>query len=1281
MADLGCISDVDLRAFVLGTLPDRLSQAVCRHLEGCATCEAAVQELDHLTDPLVRGIQQACRPEAKGTTDTAVHRGLSTENGLQSAEPVAQEISWPRALAGYTVEKELGRGGMGVVYQARQTCPARVVALKVLLVAAHADAERRARFFAEADAIARLQHPGIVQVYEVGRHDGLPFLALEYVAGGSLAERIKGQPQPPRQAAELVEALSRAVQHAHERGIVHRDLKPANILLASVGREPPDDDQQSGGFPPSLAECVAKITDFGLAKQERPDLTATGAILGTPSYMAPEQAAGDKDAVGPAADVYALGAILYELLTGRAPFRGVTALETLAQVRTQEPVPPTQLQPQLARDLSTICLKCLQKDPHKRYARALDLAEDLRRFLDGRPIRARPVGTPERVWRWCRRNPALAWAGGLAVFALVAAAVISIFFAFHTHAAADRQAQDARRLEGEKKQTQAALADVKVERDRARRRTRLAERRLAELYLERGHQICSLERDIPRGLLWLARALEALPKGEDDLDWNIRVSLAAWSRELCPLQGFIRQEGAMVSAAFGPGGRHGDTVATTSMSGSAQLWDAATCKPLGPPLEHNAWVQAVAVSPNGKTVLTGCDNQFFNRTRTAMSHVSDKTVRFWDPIAGNLLLPPLSHPGPVRKVAFTPDGKTALTASTTVRLWQVATGKLLVPPLQHAARITSAVFSPNGKMVLTTSADKTAQMWDVQTGKRLGPPLRHNDLVRTAIFSPDGKTVLTGSADRTARLWDAGTSKRGSPLLAPLVHPGEVYVLAFSRDGRYFLTGFGTRDLSEVRVWETATAKPTCPPLSHGDDSVANAIFLPEGRVGSIVVTGSRHGNVRFWEVATGQLLRPPVSQLTNSRTHSLAIGPDGKSLLVHTQESVRLYGLSSPRFGPSLQHEGMIQCLTFSPDGKVAVTGGMDCTARRWDTVTNKPLGPPLKHPKWVRSIAFHRDGKRFQTSSGKLAQMWDAATGRPIGRPLLHKGGHIIVARLSPDGRYAATAGIDAVVQLWRVSTRKAVGPPLVHNASVHHVAFSPDSKMLLTSMYPNMAARWEVPSGRPLDPPLRHTGIVNAMAFSPDGKTVLTGSSDRTARLWEAATGRPLGPPLAHEGRVTCVAFSPDGKTVLTGSGDKSARLWEVTTGKQLGPPLLHPSEVRCVAYSPDSQILVTGTAVVWLWQARTGRPLGPPLGFRMNVEALALTPNGRTVLAGSIDHTARFWQLPVPLGGKRERIKVWTRVFTGMDLDDHGVARVLDPLSWDRYRQRLRALGGPLHTGPG
>jgi serine/threonine-protein kinase len=405
--------------------------------------------------------------------------------------PPLPETSLPPAahpgrlsVPGYEILEELGKGGMGIVYKARQVQLKRLVALKMVRAGAWAGRHDQARFRIEAEAVAALQHANVVQIHEVGEHQGCPYMALEYVEGGSLAQRSV-KPLPLRQAAQLVRDLARTMYAAHQRGIVHRDLKPANVLLTADG--------------------VPKITDFGLAKYvqqgEALAQTQSGVVLGTPSYMAPEQAAGKNSEVGPAADVYALGAILYELLTGRPPFQGATVLQTLHQVQSDEPVPPGRLQPRVPRDLEIICLKCLQKEPGRRYASADALAEDLRRFLTWEPITARPVGRAERLWRWCRLQPGRAVAVGLGLLGLAALAGVSLL-ALH--------------LYQQQRHTREALA--RAEKDRGR------------LALEHGRRLC--EQGDARGLLWLAKGLE-WTRGDDELQKQLKEALARG----CPCSG------------------------------------------------------------------------------------------------------------------------------------------------------------------------------------------------------------------------------------------------------------------------------------------------------------------------------------------------------------------------------------------------------------------------------------------------------------------------------------------------------------------------------------------------------------------------------------------------------------------------------------------------------------------------------------------------------------------------------------------------------------------------
>jgi hypothetical protein len=678
----------------------------------------------------------------------------------------------PPSVAGYDVLDVLGRGGMGVVYKARQVALQRIVALKMILSGSHAGEQKLARFRGEAESVARLQHPHIVQVFEVGEADGHPFCALEFVASGSLAQQLGGTPQAPRRAAELLETLSRAMHHAHHHGIVHRDLKPANVLLAEDGSP--------------------KITDFGLAKQiDNPSgQTPSGAIMGTPSYMAPEQAKGQVEHIGPAADVYALGAILYELLTGRPPFRSETAVDTMLQVVNDEPVPLRRLQPKVPLDLETICLKCLHKEPAKRYASAAELADDVGRFLRGEPIQARPVSGGERLWRWCRRNPTLAIASGTAVTALVAALAVSIVFGFYQGRTATELAEKSERLGS-------ALQE-------SERNDRRVQREAATLALERGKGLCEAG-EVARGMMWLARSLELAGKAEaTDLERAIRANLGAWRTQLYPLQARLRHGALLVASAFSP---DQPLLMTAGNNDRVLFWDVHTQRPHGPPLRLSSNLMSAALSPSGKWVATG---------------TVDGSVQLWDVARRQPLGVPLRHdPVPIDALAFSPDDKLLATAarSRPVRSFDTATGQPVGTPLPCAG-LKALAFAPDGKSLATGGLDGQVRLWDPVSGKALATTPGHESTVQAVAFRPDSKVLASAGADSMVRLWDLET---GKPIGSPIRFPA--YCLAYRADGRILATGGTDRT---VRLWDPATGRAIGSPLVH-TGSVHSVSFQGDG--------------------------------------------------------------------------------------------------------------------------------------------------------------------------------------------------------------------------------------------------------------------------------------------------------------------------------------------------------------------------------------------------------------------------------------------------------------------
>jgi len=1036
------------------------------------------------------------------------------------------------AIAGYQILGELGRGGMGIVYRARQVLLNRPCALKMILAGAHADDDAAVRFLSEAEAVARLQHPNVVQIHHIGEADGLPFFELEYLDGGSLDRRLDGTPWPARRSAQLVEALARAIAEAHRLGIIHRDLKPSNILLAADG--------------------TPKITDFGLAKSLATDmgLTRTDSILGSPGYMAPEQAEGRTREVGPRADIYSLGAILYELLTGRPPFRAATVLQTLEQVKRAEPVPPSRLTADVPRDLETIALKCLAKEPMKRYESAQALAEDLRRFQSGESIQARRTSTLERTWRWGKRNPVVAGAVGSTAAALVAVAVLAMLYA-------DRQARYARgHAEATTKITRLA-EDLDQERRGLKLSLAESNHRLIVLNLERGRFACE-QGTIGPGLLWMVESLRAATEAGDS-SWQhaARANLSAWSRFYPKLRA-VFSSGIVSSLAFSPDGK---TVLIGTEDKAARLWDAASGQPVGQPLPHQGRVLAVAFSPDGRAVLTAGD---------------DKTARLWDAATGQPIGQPLEHEGRVFAVAFSPDGKTVLTGSEdhTSRIWNIATCLPIGQPLVHQNSIRAVAFSPDGKTVLTGSEDTTARLWDIASRQPIGQPLGHRAGIFAAAFSPDGKTVLTGSEDTTARLWNAAT---GQPIGQPLSHHGRVFAVAFSPDGKTVLTGGEDK---EARLWDAATERPLGQPLEH-QDIIRAVAFNPDGKT---VLTGGEDTTARLWDVTSGQ----PIGQPLEHPNSVLAVvfSPDGKTVLTGSEDhTARLWDAATARpIGQPLVHQNWVFAVAFSPDGRTVLTGSEDKTARLWDAATGQPFGQPLVHQNWVFAVAFSPDGRTVLTGSeDKTARLWDATLGQPLGQPLEHRGSVRGVA-FNSKGRTVLTQTEDQTARLWDITSGQPIGQPLGLRCGIFAAAFSPDGKTVLTGSEDHTARLWDAATGRPIGQPLNHRGSVRAVAFSPDGKAVLTGSEDKTARLWDAATGRPLGESLHHHNWVLALAFSPDGKTILTGCLDSTARLWDAATSQPIGQPLGgHRFGVDAVAFSSDGKTILTksqdGTARLW------------------------------------------------------------------------------------------------------
>jgi WD40 repeat protein len=1004
-----------------------------------------------------------------------------------------------RYFADYELLEEIGRGGMGVVYKARQLSLDRIVAVKMILAGRFAKPEDVERFRAEAKAAAKLQHPGIVAIHEVGEHEGQEYYSMDYVQGQCLAD-LNG-PLHANRAALYLQSIAQAVQYSHAHGVLHRDLKPSNILI-DLGDHP-------------------RVTDFGLAKRladnstfdiRHSSLTLSGQVLGSPNFMPPEQAAGRGAKVGPYSDVYSLGAILYHLLTDRPPFVAETVAETLLQVATVDPLAPRVLNPSVPRDLETICLKCLEKPPAKRYPTAQSLADELGRFLRCEPISARPVSTAEKAWRWCRRQPALAGLGTAVILLLITVATVSTVAALRIAAARSQEATqhqlaEQQRLRAEERALAARQNEYAADMS-------LAQQALSDHNLGRALEL--LEKYRPR-----AKSEIRNPKSEMDLlGWEWRyLWQQSRSDELFTLHRGLSPHSVVVAVS-----PDGSRVAAASIENSVRLWNLHSQRPLAALELTN--VSELAFSADGRWLACLSRRKWI------------KLVDGWT------LQSVATVDHAALACAFAADSQSLYTADPTqVRRWRVPDGQeierksfeLNTNAITSRAGNEQMAVAPDGGAVAWGSLDGGIRVWTLTNDTLYAAfPREGQTLLFRLSFSPDGQTLAAGYTDGSVRLWSLPDRRLLHTLQG---HTAFVSVLAFSADGKRLATASYDQTIA---LWNTITGMQITYLMGHRDEVIALA-FCPGGQR---LISSSRDGSIRVWDARAK--MRSASAQSFPFLAPGCALSPDGRTALMSSFENkLHLWdtlALCELPWQPAT-HSGSAWAAVAS-GGKMLATGTSDGMVHLWNCEGDRwvEMATFSGHTGAVHGVAFSPDGQ-FLASKGTDLQIavWYLATRREVLRfDTGSRGGPLA---FSPDSHILAAGSAGGATGLWDLRHRRSLAQLAKHPRGVFGVALSHDGRLAATASYDHTVKLWDIAAAPQVREVATLTGSLTpawSVAFSPDDTRLAVGLGDGEVRLWNVQTHHEALRLKGHKLPVFAVQFTPDGHHLVSLSGD-SLHIW--------------------------------------------------------------------------------------------------------------------------------------------
>ena len=1089
---------------------------------------------------------------------------------LRALRPTPEEPAVPsaqpeiRQIGPYVLLEEIARGGMGIVFRARDQKLGRIVALKLLHGGEWASNELLERFRMEARAAASLVHPHIVPVFGFGDEGGNWFIAMRWVEGGSLANWIRNRSQQAklpttdvhdwdRRSARIMSKVADAVHYAHQHGVLHRDLKPENVLLDN-SEEP-------------------YLTDFGLARLLETDirLTQSRTSLGTPAYVAPEVARGGSSEATVSSDVYGLGAMLYELMTGQPPFDAATPLEVLRLANETEVRRPSSLRKSIDRDLETICLKAISKERRSRYISCEALSQDLARWLRGEPIEARPIGNLERTMQWARRKPIVA---GLILMLALSLLVITI-----------GSWKVSRNLRAVGEQKRQSLVRLNVE-----TANRLVAQKDSSASLP--YQIASI-------------SMETADPSREEIH---RIRLGMTLREMPRPIHFWHHDGPASTAEFS---RDGKWVISSGSDGTARIWNVADGS-AGPVLKHPSPLTHAMFSPDGQLVLTvssdgtaRCWNiksgkqsypewpihtsyyklpltpdASFSPDGSLILSVYRSHVEIRHTDSGELAYPSLDLDDHLALAAFSPDESHILTTQETgqVRVWTLSQSGLL-PTASHIHQrgATVASFSADGRQVVSVGLDAEVVVWNALTGEVLAAPMHHDSRQRInqATFSRADNHLLTLSFDNSVRIWDGSN---GLLLTRGIGHPNGVLVARWDPSGKHILTGSfdGT-----ARIWDAGTGTIVQSWLRHSG-YVVDVSFSPSGQE---VVTASQDGGVRIWAINQPSGNTPyrydgptRVAFLNNSGTlMAKTVTAETLQLFATTDDSVVL---------PALRHSSPIQLGTFSADGKAVATITSDDRIHLWDATTGLETCPSAPLQSHCRLIQFDGSGRRLVTitanrapTRGTTIKIWatnnmaEPASWQPSTDTFVN-------ALFSPDGHWVLTGTYMGVIRLWDAATGIEAQPTINPGDGYGRAIFSPDSQFIVTptapqGFSPGAATLWSIKTHQQVGQPMPHNDGVTSAAFNPDGTKLATGGEDSIARIWSVPSGLPLTPPMTHEGKVMHLLFTPDAKLLATGTAAGQIQLWDVLTGDPVMASQTIPEGIASMAFHPEtSELLVTG-----------------------------------------------------------------------------------------------------------